>query len=76
MGFWSSILFYAQYAVSFFKYFVSYVEKNPYSSLQAQGKKLIEESKDFSYRESVKKSKKKIMENCTSEIEDLFKKIF
>ena len=33
-------------------------------------------AKDFSYKKCVEQSKKKIMGNCTNEVEDLFKKIF
>lgn len=33
-------------------------------------------AKNFSYKEAVKASKKKKMDNCTPEIEDLFKKMF
>ena len=35
-----------------------------------------EESRDFSYKRCVQKSKKKLMQNCTPEMEDLFKRIF
>lgn len=33
-------------------------------------------AKDFSYKKVVDQSKKRIMANCTPEVEDLFKKIF
>lgn len=39
-------------------------------------KDLIEQAKAFKYSEAVKKSKKKIIENCTSEMDDLFARIF
>lgn len=37
---------------------------------------LILQSTDFSYRESVQKSKKNIIQNCTEDVEDFFKRIF
>lgn len=31
---------------------------------------------DFSYKKAVEGSKKKLMQNCTADVEDLFRKIF
>ena len=36
----------------------------------------MRQAKNFSYTKSVEKSKKKIMDNCTPQVEDLFAKIF
>lgn len=37
---------------------------------------MIKAATDFSYRKFVEGSKKKLVQNCTADVEDLFKKIF
>jgi len=41
-----------------------------------KSEELIKIATDFSYKKFVEGSRKKILTNCTSDIEDLFKKIF
>ena len=52
------------------------VESSPHLEFQVQGQNLLDASKNFSYKDRVKKTKKKIEDNCTPEMEDLFAKIF
>ena len=44
--------------------------------MEEKAKELKKQATDFSYRKAVMKTKKKIEENCTEEVEDLFKKMF
>lgn len=49
---------------------------NPHLQIEQKREELIKQSSVFSYAEAVKRSKKKVMENCTPETEDLFKRLF
>ena len=59
-----------------FLYFIINIELNPFWSLEEKYKELYKQAENFSYRNKVMKTRKKISENCTDEIEDLFKKMF
>jgi hypothetical protein len=52
------------------------LEINPHAPLEKKEAELKAAAKDFSYKKLVDLSKKRIMANCTPEVEDLFKKIF
>ena len=75
MGLWSIVLLHAQPRVSF-PYLYFNQEINPYWNLDEKAKELTKLAADFSYKKAVMKTKKKILENCTDEVEDLFKKMF
>lgn len=75
MGIRSSYVLYAQYGVSF-SYYNFYIGLNPHLQIEQKREELIKQSSVFSYAEAVKRSKKKVMENCTPETEDLFKRLF
>ena len=44
--------------------------------MEKKHQELVKKADNFSYAEAVKLTKKKKMENCTPDVEDLFKKIF
>jgi hypothetical protein len=76
VGLWCFILFHAQYGVSFQYLFFDILEINPHAPLEKKEAELKAAAKDFSYKKVVDHSKKRIVANCTPEVEDLFKKIF
>lgn len=76
MGLWCFVLLHAQYGVSFQYLSLDILEINPHAPLEKKEAELKAAAKDFSYKKVVDQSKKRIMANCTPEVEDLFKKIF
>lgn len=54
------------------------LELNPHlaESMNLQYEDLVKQAKDFSYSAFVSRSKFKLMENCTSEVENLFSQMF
>ena len=52
------------------------VESNPHLSIEKKRIELLKQSDGFSYKAAVEKSKKKLVQNCTPELEDLFARIF
>ena len=46
------------------------------STHEEQGESLLKMSKNFSYRESVLKTKRRRVENCNADVEDLFSRVF
>ena len=52
------------------------VEINPHYEIERKEAELKKLAKNFSYKKSVENTKKKLLDNCTPETEDLFKKMF
>lgn len=75
MGIWCPLLLYAQHGVSF-QYHYHHLELNQRLTSKAKSTQLIKMTDNFSYASSIAQTKKKIFANCTSEVEDLFKRIF
>lgn len=53
-----------------------FIFPNSHSKPEQKRLDLIKYAKNFSYKAAVSNSSKKLMGNCTPEIEDLFKKMF
>lgn len=49
---------------------------NPYWSVEEKAKELTKQATNFSYRKSVMKTRRKLEENNTDDLEDLFNKMF
>ncbi len=75
MGFRSAALLYAQPVLPF-RYVFPDAEINPYWTLDDKYKELRKQAEKFSYRKAVANTKRKNLDNCTDEVEDLFRKIF
>ncbi len=51
-------------------------EISPHFQFQKKRLDLIKQTTNFSYQETVEKSKKKFMNNCNKDVEDLFYRMF
>lgn len=65
MGIWCPLIFYAQYGIPISYFLYIFLGINPHSEIEQKRSDLLKQCTNFSYTEVVKKSKKKIMENCT-----------
>lgn len=75
MGIWCLAILHAQSYLSL-RYPISHKDINPYWTLDDKYKELRKQAEKFSYRKAVANTKRKNLENCTDEVEDLFRKIF
>ena len=75
MGLRSAVILHAQPHLPL-RYTSPHPEINPYWSLEDKCRELRKQAENFSYRKAVANTKKKNLENCTEEVEDLFRKIF
>jgi len=75
VGIRSSILLYVELGISL-QYALPYQELNPYLPPEKKERELTKLAAKFSYAAAVKKTRRKKIENCSSDMEDLFSRIF